>query len=281
MTLISLLIALAVERVMVSKHWNFNFYYNRYLNLVRGFVSKGEISKSIFNVFIFALLPALVVWAVISLIDHRLIEFIISTFGLIVCLGSDKIRNSYKNYLNAAMRGDDVAVDLHQQELQQQQAGANESFGQTLVWLNYQYYMAIALLFICTGIGGVFIYRILLCIANNRKNEHDEANLPDTAMQHAQQLLRYIDIILTRFVAFGYMLVGHFSKASKVWLEGLLNVSLSPRDYLCDVAKKSEDISIEEGDLTAEPAILVRLAKRNVMLLLAGIAFLTISGVLM
>lgn len=280
MTLISLLIALAVERVMVSKQWNFNFYYSHYLNIARGFVSKGEISKNKLNVIVFALVPALIVWLLISVIDSRLIEFVFATAGLIVCFGSDKIRSAYKNYLNAAMRGDDVAVDLHQQELQQDQANQNESFGQTLVWLNYQYYMAILLLFICVGIGGVIFYRMLISMANNRKNEEGETHLSATAVKHAHEILHYIDIIPTRFVAFGYMLVGHFSKASKVWLEGSLNFTQSPRKYLCDVAKTSEDIVFEEGDLTAEPTILVSLAKRNVMLLLAAVAGLTLAEVL-
>lgn len=280
MTLISLLIALAVERVMVSKQWNFNFYYRSYLNFARGFVSKGEISKNKLNVFVFALVPALVVWVIISVVDSRLIEFIIATAGLIICFGSDKIRSSYKSYLNAAMRGDEVAVDLYQQELQQNQTNPKESYGQTLVWLNYQYYMAILLLFICVGIGGVIFYRILITVANNRKNEEGEVHLPETAVKHARDILHYIDLIPVRFVAFGYMLVGHFSKASKVWLEGLLNFTQPPREYLCDVAKTSEDIVFEQGDLTAEPTILVSLAKRNVLLLLAAVACLTLAEVL-
>ena len=68
MTLISLLIALAAERVLLSKHWHFNFYYGHYLKFVRGFVSKGEISKSSLNVFILALIPAILVWGLLAII---------------------------------------------------------------------------------------------------------------------------------------------------------------------------------------------------------------------
>ncbi|KGK01145.1 beta-lactamase regulator AmpE [Thalassotalea sp. ND16A] len=280
MSLISLLIALAAERVLRSKHWHFNFYYAPYLKFARGFVSKGEISKSSLNVIVLALIPAILVWGLIALADNLLIEFVISAVVLIVCLGCSTARESYKNFLNAAMRGDEVAVSHHQMELQQNQDFDGESFGQTLVWLNYQYYMAIMLVFVFAGIGGVVFYRLLVAIANNIKNEQGEAFLPEAAVNHGKNILFYIDIIPSRVAAFGYMLVGHFSKASTIWLEGLLNFQLSPRKYLCTVAKTSEEYVVNNDDLTAEPTLLVRLAKRNVLLLLAATAFMTIAGVL-
>ena len=280
MTLISLLIALAAERVLLSKHWHFNFYYSKYLKFVRGFVSKGEISKSSLNVFVFALIPAVLVWGLLALIDSTLVTFIASILLLIICFGCTEARESYKGFLNAAMRGDEVAVSHYQMELQQNQEFEGESFGQTLVWLNYQYYIAVMLIFIFFGIGGVILYRILVAIGNNVKNSEGEAYLPETAVEHGRDLLFAIDIIPSRFVAFGYMLVGHFSKASTIWLEGLLNLHQSSRRYLCTVAKTSEEYTVEDEDLTAEPSLLVRLAKRNVLLLLATSAFMTLAGVL-
>lgn len=280
MTLISLLIALAAERVLLSKHWHFNFYYGHYLKFVRGFVSKGEISKSSLNVFVFALIPAVLVGGLLMLIDSTLVTFIVSILMLIVCFGCTEARESYKGFLNAAMRGDEVAVSHHQMELQQDHNFEGESFGQTLVWLNYQYYMAVMLVFIFFGIGGVIFYRVLVAVGNNVKNAEGEAYLPEAAVEHGRGLLFAIDIIPSRFVAFGYMLVGHFSKASTIWLEGLLNLHQSSRKYLCTVAKTSEEYKITDEDLTAEPSLLVRLAKRNVLLLLAASAFMTIAGVL-
>ncbi|TKB47070.1 regulatory signaling modulator protein AmpE [Thalassotalea mangrovi] len=279
MTLISLLIALAAERILLSRYWQFNFYYGQYVGFARGFVSKGEISRNIINLVAFALLPASILSIILWLFDHTLIDFVVVTLVLIVCIGSQRIRDSYKNYLNAAMRGDQEAVVLHQDELQQGQQFEGESFGQTLVWMNYQYYMALMLIFIFFGIFGVVFYRILVAVAN-QSGEHDgESFLPEAAADHARKLLFYIDIIPTRAVAFGYMLVGHFSKASTLWLEGMLNFKQSPRQYLCEVAEIAEDYQIDDEDCTAEPCLLVRLAKRNVLLLLAATAFMTIAGV--
>ncbi|WP_068544838.1 regulatory signaling modulator protein AmpE [Thalassotalea crassostreae] len=279
MSLISLLIALSCERMLQSRFWRFNYFYSHYIKLVRSFVSKGEISKNTVNTFLFALIPAIVVWFVLLIFDGLFIEFIVSTAILVMCIGCTAARVSYKAFLNAAMRGDEVAVSHHQMELQQGQDFEGESFGQTLVWLNYQYYVAIMLVFVIVGIEGALVYRILVALANDAKNDEGESYLPDTAVQHGRQLLFYIDYIPSRFAAFGYMLVGHFSRASTLWLEGLLNFNITPRKYLCEVAKESEEYKIEDGDLTAEPALLVRLAKRNVLLLLASIAFMTLAGV--
>ncbi|TRX52696.1 regulatory signaling modulator protein AmpE [Thalassomonas sp. M1454] len=309
MILISLLIALAAERVLLSPLWHFNYYYARYINFILGFVSKDEISRSRLNITALALIPAAIVWGVMAVIDIEIISFIVSTLILVVCFGCGFSRDAYKNFLNAAMRGDEVAVTHHQMELQQDQAYESESFGQTLVWLNYQYYMAIMLIFIFFGISAVVFYRVLIALSNNvaitdaSTNEvksdaaSEELSADDgesetvddidadqaiskQAVDKSRNILFYIDFIPSRFSAFGYMLVGHFSKASTLWLEGLLNYTMSPRKYLCEVAKTSEDCIVDQEDLTSEPTLLVRLAKRNVLLLLAATAFMTIAGVL-
>ncbi|TLU66746.1 regulatory signaling modulator protein AmpE [Thalassotalea litorea] len=279
MTLISLLIALAAERILLSKYWQFNFYFGQYVGFARGFVSKGEISKNVVNLVVFALLPASLLSIILWFFDNSLIHFIFVTLVLIVCIGSQRIRDSYKNYLNAAMRGDQEAVILHQDELQQGQQFEGESFGQTLVWMNYQYYMSLMLIFTFFGITGVVFYRLLVAVANHSGEMDGESFLPQTAAENAQKILFYLDIIPSRAVAFGYMLVGHFSKASTLWLEGMLNFKQAPRQYLCEVAEIAEDYQIDDEDCTAEPCLLVRLAKRNVLLLLAAIAFMTIAGV--
>lgn len=322
MILISLLIALAAERVLLSPLWHFNYYYARYINFALGFVSKTEISRSRLNITLLALIPAAIVWGIMTVIDIEIIDFIVSTLILVICFGCGFSRDAYKNFLNAAMRGDEVAVSHHQMELQQDQAYESESFGQTLVWLNYQYYMAIMLIFIFFGISAVVFYRVLIALSNNvaigdadnlavQTASDEDASQVDSdtqsqaeseltsetqsevvedlnsnqaisrdAVDKSRGLLFYIDFIPTRFSAFGYMLVGHFSKASTLWLEGLLNYTMSPRKYLCEVAKTSEDCVVDQEDLTSEPTLLVRLAKRNVLLLLAATAFMTIAGIL-
>ncbi|MDN3653586.1 regulatory signaling modulator protein AmpE [Thalassotalea ponticola] len=278
MSLISLLFALAAERVLMSQRWHFDVYYRAYVRFVRRFVSKGEICKSRGNLLAFAVLPALALWAVLEFIDSAVIEFLLSTAILMVCIGCQTARNGYKHFLNAAMRGDDVAMSHQQMQLQGEQSFDGETFGQTLVWLNYRYYMAVMILFVFFGIAAVVFYRLLVAANTSIRHDNDDLVLPEQAQQKSASLLAIIDFIPVRFVAFGYMLVGHFSRALSTWLEGLLNSKLSNRQYLCDVAKQSEEITVADGDYTSEPSFLVRLAKRNVMLLLAAVAFLTLAG---
>lgn len=93
-----------------------------------------------------------------------------------------------------------------------------------------------------------------------------------------QQLLFFIDWLPVRITSFGYMFVGHFSKALPIWLESLFDVHKPTYKILIDVARKSEDFMIDKDDCSAEPCLLVRLAKRNVLLLLSVISILTLLG---
>jgi AmpE protein len=94
------------------------------------------------------------------------------------------------------------------------------------------------------------------------------------------QCLFWIDWLPVRFVAVGYMLVGHFSRALPVWLDNIFDVKMLPSYFLIKVAQKSEDFMVDNDDCTAEPCLLVRLAKRTLLLCLTVIAVLILTGVL-
>ena len=98
--------------------------------------------------------------------------------------------------------------------------------------------------------------------------------------QNHHDVLFWLDWLPVRIASFGYMFVGHFSKAMPVWLESLFDSQKATHQVLIDVAEKSEDLLVNENDCTAEPCLLVRLAKRNVLLVLAVISVLTLSGLL-
>jgi len=76
------------------------------------------------------------------------------------------------------------------------------------------------------------------------------------------------------------MFVGHFSKALPMWLESVFEFNKAPHQVLIDVAEKSEDFMVDKDDCTAEPCLLVRLAKRTSLLCLAVIASLIVTGVI-
>ena len=213
----------------------------------------------------------------------------------------------------AAFRGETTTCEIHYQQLLQDKNLPDLGFGQTLIWLNYRYFIAIMIFFVLFGAPGALFYRLVAKVNEgsaeaeenissdteqaNDANDDSEAINETFASQQAdeyeqqiksedksnelyQQILFGLDWIPVRIVAFGYMLVGHFSRAMPVWLENLFDVGKSPQNILIAVAQKSEDFMIDVEDCTAEPCLLVRLAKRTLLLCLALIAILILTGVI-
>jgi len=321
MSLISLLIALAAERYLSSPFWQFKTYYQRYLSLLQNFNVLEKSWQGVVGVLALLLAPVFVIYFILMLIDDSFLHLILSTVVLIICFGSFATRDTYKNYLMAAFRGELTTCQLHHSQLIQDKNLPEMGFGQTLIWLNYRYYIAIMLFFIFFGAPGVVFYRLLTTLLEKQVVDKssevfiDKADAPDTAeavkaeenseesstaeedeivvksdellttmdsdvYSHFKALLFWLDWLPVRLTSFGYMMVGHFSKALPVWLESFFDVKKPADQVLGDVAKKSEDMMIDKQDCTAEPCLLVRLAKRNLLLLLAVVAVLTLGGVI-
>ncbi|TYK64659.1 beta-lactamase regulator AmpE [Colwellia echini] len=342
MSLLSLLIAIMAERSLSGTAWQFNVYYQKYLHLFgKNFTAKHGTVASV----VFILLPVIITFLALTLIDNSLIELILSTVILIICFGCTTTRNSYKNYLKSASHDEESTAEMYHQQLLSDKNLPQMGFGQALIWLNYRYYIAIMLFFTVFGAAGAVFYRLLTsviehkkeqCIANANKAEaavmasqndklssseldsdvnqadtnsddetftqadetsvseqntstesvdapiHQSNVVPNitTGCHNHYDVLFWLDWLPVRIASFGYMLVGHFSKAMPVWLENLFDSSKPTHQILIDVAEKSEDIMLNDKDCTAEPCLLVRLAKRNVLLVLAVISLLTLTGYL-
>ena len=154
MSLISLLIALAAERYLSSPFWQFKTYYQQYLALLQKLDVLEKSWKRIIGVLSLLLAPVLVVYFILTLIDDSFLHLILSTVVLIICFGSFATRDTYKNYLMAAFRGELTTCELHHSQLMQDKNLPDMGFGQTLIWLNYRYYIAIMLFFIFFGAPG-------------------------------------------------------------------------------------------------------------------------------
>ncbi|MBA6253976.1 beta-lactamase regulator AmpE [Colwellia sp. MB3u-55] len=306
MSLISLLIALAAERYLSTTAWQFQTYFHAYVDLFKRTKLMHLAKLSIVSQLIFIAIPVVVCDLLLELVDDGLLYLIFSTLILIVCFGCTKTRQSYKAYLLSAFRGEPTTCELHHSQLQQDTCSAPMSFGQLLVWLNYRYFIAIMILFVVFGPAGALFYRLLVTMnecpevlaeecsdkqekANAEVDEADvevnnEVKTTDSIEKNESQLLKdmlfWVDWLPVRMVAFGYMLVGHFSKAMPVWLENLFDINKQPNQILISVAQKSEDFMVDPDDCTAEPCLLVRLAKRTLLLCLAVIAVLILTGIL-
>ncbi|MDO6489490.1 beta-lactamase regulator AmpE [Colwellia sp. 6_MG-2023] len=313
MSLLSLLIALMAEKTLSSSIWRFDFYYQKYISFFQTNGVLSNIKATNIRYTLFLLVPVAIIYGILAIVDNGLLHLIISTLVLIVTLGCSKTRNSYKQYLLAAFKGDDTTSSLHHQQLLEDKNLPAVGFGQALIWLNYRYYIAIMLFFIVFGAAGAVFYRLLTTVIEqengctlNKTSENETAEVKDSeqtlveetigsplesshdesindkttlSCNNYHKILFYIDWLPVRITSFGYMFVGHFSKAFPMWLESLFDTKKLTHEVLIDVAQKSEDIMLEDGDCTAEPCLLVRLAKRNLLLMLALIAVLTLIGI--
>lgn len=290
MSLISLLIALIAERHLSSSAWQFDTLYQRYMALIKRTKILADYKSSAPLSYAVLALPVMGCYFLLAQIDNALLYLIASTLILIVSFGCMKTRDAYKNYLVSAFKGELTSCELHQLQLQQDKNIANMGFGQMLVWLNYRYFIAVMLFFVLFGPAGALFYRLLTkmneCANQDELSESDEANdisevtveTNQEACLANQQLLFWVDWLPVRLVAFGYMFVGHFSKAMPVWLENLFEFEKAPSKVLIAVAEMSEDYMVDADDCTAEPCLLVKLAKRTLLLFLAVIAALILTG---
>jgi AmpE protein len=278
MSLISLLIALASQKLLSSSLWQFSTFYSRYLKTLANIAIFKTPFKKLSTAIVAILIPVVIVHLFLNWIDDSLLYLVVSSLILIICFGCIKTRELYKNYLLAAFRGEMTTCDMHQKQLQQDKNLPPMGFGQMLIWLNYRYFIAIMFFFITFGAAGALFYRLLVTLSE--KSGTEDEDFSDSVKELVAKALFIIDWLPVRLVAFGYMLVGHFSKAMPAWLENIFELDKPAYKVLSDVAQKSEDFMIDEEDCTAEPCLLVRLAKRTSLLCLALVALLILSGVI-
>ncbi|MCF2948684.1 beta-lactamase regulator AmpE [Paraglaciecola aquimarina] len=275
MTLISLLLVLLVERVTTkSQYWQAEFYSNKYNQSIESGNWLNSSSKS-WVLLLVIFIPVLLTYLLVQKFSGGLVEFVIGTAILMVCVGCPNIRATYKCFLKAASEGDLQSCSMYEQQLRDKQDGS--TFGQNLVWQNYRHYTAVILWFAVCGAAGAVLY-VLVRDIELRLNQDNENETSNPVAAQATFILNIVDWLPVRITAFGFLLIGHFSNAFPTWLGYLPDPTVNAKTLLLDVSKKAEEIEPDESDCTEEPCTLVKLAKRNVMFLLVTIAILTLSG---
>lgn len=292
MTLISMLIALIIERLAVrSEAWQFLFYAKKYLSVSQSSGLSKLVSESK-GQYLWVLLPGIVYALVLWLIGSSLVTLVLNTLVLLVCIGCWHYRQLYKQYLNASERADNEAAFLTMQQLSNDVGltDADLSYGQRLVWLNFRYYAAVLFWFAVLGGAGAITYALLrqmnepaswdkpvkLVEEGDETAEFVEAT-PDIPAVF-QQLMFWADWVPARLFGVGLALVGHFSRASTALLGFLGDFSTSADKVVTTVAKAAEPLPDDAYNCAEETACMVQLAKRNVLFFLALVAVLTLSG---
>lgn len=167
MTLLSMLIALIVERLAVrSNKWQLVSYVRPYLHYA-GKAPFSALTQQQGALLLWCALPVLLLSLALWLIDFWLVTLVVNTLVLLLCMGCWHYRQLYKQYLNAAARDDQQAAFLTMQQLNTD-AGISQdelSHGQRLVWLNFKYYAAVLFWFAVFGAFGALLYAILRLLA--------------------------------------------------------------------------------------------------------------------
>ncbi|AWL12904.1 Protein AmpE [Saliniradius amylolyticus] len=273
MTLISLLLVLALERTGFNGHsWHVETYTGRYYHFLlrQGIVKDQSTPWVILGV---ALLPALLLLAVLQMLDMALIELAVSVLLLLVAIGCPLYRASYKGYLQASARGDVEGSNIYAEQMGYVPRD-DYSFGQHLMWINYRHYAAVMIWFAVFGAAGALLYVLTRSLVLMLEEDQHPASI------QAQQVLEWLDWVPVRVAAFGLLIVGHFSKALPVWVTSAGNAGRPARSLLTEVAQAAEVIEPEELSCNTEPCAMVALAKRNTLFLLVMLSLLSLAGLL-
>ncbi|USD37189.1 MULTISPECIES: beta-lactamase regulator AmpE [Ferrimonas] len=279
MALFSLLVVLILERLkLIAPMLQFNVVFGAYQRAVFNDVQL----RSWWRMALVLVLPA----ALVALLAYEVQG---SAYGLwhlglwllvgVVLFGHSELRERFKEYLQAACRGDVQAcfhtadrVDVVPMEaVSEKELG--QRMGQVAAWLNYRYYAAVALYFVLLGPAVATLY----CTVRAYHDHFERAQLHRPLVK---PLLALMDWLPARIVAFGFALTGHFSRALSVWMSLAFRPTVSARELITEVALVAEEIPLE----TAAPVCvqstlsLLKLAKRNVTLLLIVVSLLTIFG---
>lgn len=283
MVLISLLLALAIERVYpLAAHFEFSYLFNRIREKLPNNVRQAE--QNMVGVLILSAIPASIVFYLMHVTEGVLFglgQLLLSTLVVLLAIGCSVFRELYRHYVKAGCRGDTEACavisgDVCERVNELNQCDGKIALGESLLWVNYQYYLAVMIWLLIFGPAGVAFYATLRTLAGHCRN--DEGELIKGSSK-AQRLLQWCDWFPARVAAFGYLLIGHFTEGVGVWLHYLLDPSLSPRQFLIRVALAAERAELESGCAPFKVnGFLVGLAKRNVLLMLLLVALLSIYG---
>lgn len=175
MTLISMLLALIIERLAVrSDAWQARPYCQEYLKLTAG-SSLTKLAEHQLGRYLWILLPGLLVAILLHLLDNRLLTLVVNTLVLLVGIGCWHYRQLYKQYLNAQERGDEEAAYLAMQQIRHDsRSNIDSNNGLTLVWLNFRYYAAVVFWFLVLGAFGVITYALLRHLNEQTQTESAE-----------------------------------------------------------------------------------------------------------
>lgn len=281
MALFSLLVAILVERLKVlPASLQFDHLLQRYHNLL--FRDDSRVSGA--KMAVALVLPAVIVymlgWLVAGLF-WGVLSLALWVIIAVLCFSHHQQRQAFKRYVQAACRGDLQACFHYAAQMdptEDEQPDCHQELacrvGQSVAWINYRYYGAIALYFIFAGPVGAVLYCTVRFYGESNCRNQIKLPLVDT-------LLLVLDWLPARLFAFGYALCGEFRRAIEMWRKQSFSVKTPARDIIVNTAMAAEPMACEQSsELSLQPTIaMLALSKRNFILLVTLLSLLTIFGV--
>ncbi|WP_394203982.1 beta-lactamase regulator AmpE [Shewanella waksmanii] len=283
MALFSLLVAIMVERLkLLPAAWQLESILALYTKQLFG---RRQLTSDVMMALAL-LFPAIVVQVLIWSVNGVMFGFLsllVWVCVAILCFSHLSQRKTFKRYMQAACRGDRQAcyrfadaLDPHHslEAVSEQDLGAK--VGQTVAWINYRFYGAVALFLILLGPAGAVFYCSVRYFTDLAKAQNEP--LPLVA-----KLLAVLDWLPSRLFAFGYVLSGQFSNANGVWLRHGLNWRTDAKTIITEVAIAAEPVSeTSNAPVCVQSTLsLLLLSKRNFILLVTILSLLTIFGVVL
>jgi AmpE protein len=289
MILISIILALIIERLAAKEDaWQLHTYIKHYISISESNSLLSKIYTRRIDFILWLLLPVIVLYAVSETLSFALFELAINVIVLLVCFGCVHLRKQYKSYLNALQRKDNQAASLYAHQMGQigtenqgeetlgEETPGEETLGQTIAWINFRYYGAVIFWFVILGPCGALGYSLLRNVTDLTQSEQ---GLQFSAHKSwLSQCLYWADWLPARIVSFGYLIIGNFSQGTDTYLNYMFNFSVSNRQVVGEIAQAVEQVEQAFVGCSFEAKCMVKLVKRNMLLILAAIALLTLFG---
>lgn len=286
MALFSLLVAILVERLkLLRSSWELDRLLQAYQATFFG--DKALLTRA--TLALALVLPAALVYALAWLVAGLwwgVLSLALWVGVAILCFNHVTLRGIFKKYMQAACRLDVQACYHYGAELDCSEclAAVSESelgakVGQSVAWINYRYYGAVALFLIFLGPVGALFYCTVRFYAE--ENARKSLNLP-----LVDPLIHVLDWLPSRLFAFGYALSGQFTEAFTVWRQQAFSLTSRARTVVTATVLAAQPLpEVADADAHRAPVCvqstlaLLKLSKRNFILLVTVLSLLTIFGV--
>ena len=293
MVIFSLLIAILIDRATRARgHWQLRPIAASWHKLLYRHTHQQEWAGIAVVAPLLWIAPAILLALILALQGSALLLLIVNVLVLLIALGCAPQRDILRMYLSKGQSGhreECVALQAQLNALHPELSG--HGVGAHIIWLNFRYYFAVAFWFIVLGAAGALAYALIREYVVNRfaqpgltgdlTEDADVTDIQPVEAEQAQLFARILYVIewpAARVAGFAYLLVGHFSRAMPVWLNGLGDIDKPHSHYLAAIASRAEEGSEEADEMTQEPCVMMTLAKRSMVLLLAATALATLLG---